>query len=493
MYYLNSVGIVSFDDVCTPYGRKFLSPEHGRYVSTAFLHLMFEQIPIRFQIHPFDFRQEFLSHIIIAFSFCIFSIIAYGILLFNKTQNSNKPWLWLFSYIITFLFLYNPFFNYFYHMNFVVFCEYIVSLLPFLISFSIVFYFFVTDKTVPTPIFILCLISSFFTGISIETLNAPFFVFLCGITLFVAMKYLKSERNIQQKKTFKTFISILLINALGCLLYYMRPIDHEYMTKIISFSDSIQFFIDLFSKLIVNYLPTYLILFAGILSIYFSKNNKQKYDKKITLAALIAVFAFISIYFTGFSILFFHYEITDLLTEMKYFTGYYAFLLFLCFIVWGYFLSNINSENNKKNFLIHVLLFATLLAANNSYWIKYIPDIIERKNVTAYERQKIYLFEKAVIGQTGKEVVEVPCIIDFDEEFISKLLLRCLFILHYPDFNYLRIIVINDNLNFDTLTNNDFKFSDNLKHEIQQYQNSYGFGFDKIKEENGKRYYKLRY
>lgn len=490
MFYLNSVGVVSYNDVVNPYGRTFFNPEHGRYVATTFLSITLEHLPKIFNIHPFDFRQQFLSYVIILFSFCILSIIGYGILLFNKTKSAVRWWFWLFAFVVAFLLLYSYPFKYLYQMDYTVFCEYFMSLIPFLISFSLVLYAFVSNKILPSKLFLLCAISCFFTGISVETINLPLFFFLCGITLFVAIKYFCFERNIYQKKFLNMFVYFLFVNVLACYFYYVRPVDHVTVTKHILFWDGLSFFVELAKKIILDYKSLYLVLVVGIVSVLFCKRVADK--KNFIFAVCLGIFSFIISYSLGFAHIFFNYEVNNMLIEKKYFVPYFAFLLFLCFVVWGYFFSVVNSENIKKQCFCHILLFSVILISNYSYFYNYIPDIIKMKANIVSERKKIYAFEKLLMEQAGQEVITLPCVIDFDEDIIGKLLLRCCVIVHYPDFIKLKMFIIDDNVDFDIsdyLKISDFKYSDNLQHKILKYKDSYGWGVTKIKEENGKRYY----
>ena len=64
--------------------------------------------------------------------------------------------------------------------------------------------------------------------------------------------------------------------------------------------------------------------------------------------------------------------------------------------------------------------------------------------------------------------------------------------IHYPDFQNLKMIVSDDNVPFDNLSDEelkDLKFSNLLKHKI--IKGDMNFGVEKVKEEGSKVYYQI--
>lgn len=500
MYQLDSLLPPGIHEFYVPFGRTFFAPEHGRYFATSFLSLMTEHLPRILNIHFFDLRTTLIALTTTIFRIIVFSIIAYGFLLFSKKKNKNIM-LWAFCYIITFLLLFNEKFEYF-HTDFVVFCEYIIGLIPYFISYSIILFMLINDKFNSKPLFLTGLLSIFFAGLTVETVNVSYLIFLCGITLFVVINNLReNEDKEKREKRIFTFVSFLIANLAACILYYIRPIDHFVVEKNITISDTFAFLTEVFQKIITDYLPFYILIFVGILLINRYRKNLQYSNKRLVFAILFNTLSLIITYFLGFYYVFSKYEFHYMLQEPKYFMTFAAIIIFQIFVLWGYFFSAGKNNTSHRQFLLSTAFLTVLLFLNYHYLAGYTENLTVTKQNAIEKREKLFSFEKILINQAGKEEIIVPAISEETEDIrssfidIDRHVLNCLIIINYPDFKNLKKVIIDYNLpvNIETknnsdLSNSDFKFSEHLKHKIKKYEDDYHVFYRIDKVENNKVY-----
>lgn len=175
------------------YGRNFLNPEHGRYIATCFGHFLVEQLPVYLNIHVSDLNVSVFLWVKIFISTIVFLLVSFGFILFSD-KNRSDIWIWLLCYNFSFFILYNNRFFFFSIFELTVFLEYIAGLIPYLIFLCGVYYFYSKEKIPTKPIYILILLSAFFSGITVELLNVPSLMLLSFITLLVIVDYLKSDK-----------------------------------------------------------------------------------------------------------------------------------------------------------------------------------------------------------------------------------------------------------------------------------------------------------
>lgn len=271
----------------------------------------------------------------------------------------------------------------------------------------------------------------------------------------------------------------------------MQPVDHPIFIKNILFSDFLEIFILIWNKIFTEFISVYIITFLGILFIcLFNKNNKIQ-DFKIISLVVFNTFIFIISYFICFSYIFLNYEIPQLLTLPKYYYTYFAILLFQCFVVWGYLFYVLRI---KKFFIFNVFFVICVLVSNYGYWHNYLSSVSNQRIKYIKSVKEIYDFEKSIIAHIGEESIIVTNQLDFNENYFKHVLLKSFIILHYPDFENVKTVVVDNNLQ-DMSDKNDFdesiSFSNNLKHKIIRNSGKYNFMLEKFKEEDNKTYYHL--
>lgn len=496
IYYTNSVLPMSGHEFRIPFGREFLNPEHGRYIATAFGNTVFEQLPRILNIHVLDFRASGILFSVIILSISIFSIIGYGFLLFFEKTDNHKHWLWLLCYIVTFLIFFNHNFRYLYHADLVIFFEYTSSLIPYLTSLSIVFWIFSKQKIPSNLIFGLFLCSSFFTGISIEALNIPYFLFLCAITLFVAIDYRKDINNETKKQILKIFIFALIVNTISCAFYYLKPVDHDMNDKDFLLSAWKSFFPVIFDKFINKYIIFHLISLIGLGAIAFRRKNFQNQNVRFFAVIVFNTVSLLTFCFLGNYYIFCMYDIGCLLGEEKYFLTYVATLFFQNFVIWGYYFATSSDKKSVKILYAEIGVILLILAANYQYFQGYLTEMTRWRNEASHWRKRQYCVEKLMVAQAGKETITFPNIYWDYDSLGDKAFLFCLMIVHYPDFKNLKTIVVDNSLPFDDFMEkeaDDYKFSNLLQHKIEQYEGDYSLVFEEIKEENDKVIFELQH
>lgn len=492
-YYANSENIIPFR-----FEPNFFNPEHGRYVASATTLFFCHLLPEIINVHPSIVRTPLISSIIILISTIIFSMIAYGFLLFNKENDKSKCWKWLCCYIVTFLILFTKKFDFFAHKDFIEFCEYLGSLMPYLTSVAIAIYVFTKERPLTKPIFILFLIANFFTGLTVEQMNIPYYLFLSVITLFVATNYLKNKTE-DKKKIAKTFIYALALNTISCALYYIRPCDHAFIHVYISIKDFIPVFCIILKRVIGSYLPMHIFLVIGIISVALIK-NQQNQNKKLAFMITLNSLTLLFFYFAGF-----YYIMTcragsvvyDIFNYPKYYTFYFAIVMFETFVLWGCFANCVSS--GKKNIILSFGIILAILLSNCSYLKNYAQNIEIEKKWNDQEIVLQYKIESIVMEQAGQETIILPYV---DSAFVHYNILhfiRFLAIIHYPDLKNLKTIIMdkNDNTIPKMLENEplqtDVDFSSLLKHKIRKFEGEYSFNYEFLKEENNKIYFEKIY
>ena len=220
IYYANMYNPFTNSEIIIPFRAdlSLLNPEHGRYMASFFSNFLSREIPAIVNIHPQDIRVPFILPITIIISFLIFAGIGYGFILFKEKKDKTDMWFWLSCYIVAFFLLFNRKTEFFELKDFVVFFEYCSSLIPYLTSFSLVIYLYTTEKTPSKAIYALLLVSTFFTGITIEQINIPYFLFISTMTLLYIYDYCKTRSNKSKAKLLKIFLYAFCINMFSCFL-----------------------------------------------------------------------------------------------------------------------------------------------------------------------------------------------------------------------------------------------------------------------------------
>lgn len=404
--------VLTNHDMAFSYGREFLYPEHGRYLTTYINNLITEKLPEIFNIHPNDFQQYFINPfkaILVIFS-CLY--ITNSLFLFGKTDKNllilpvSNPTFTL-CYIVIFLLLFND--NYFFkpprmYYGFfenIVFLEYSMSIVFYVIVMSILIYS-VFNNTKPNKINnIILLITAFILGISVEPANIPAFGSFCILALCMIFKLIKSRKDKEKsdniKQNYKWLIPFYFVYFLSVICYFIKPNYHKYSYHM-EFKDYLvyvsQVFINGYYNEFIGYSSLLIIpiLVIGILIYYKNKNDKEfliKF-KKLILLLFIGIFSFMAFYaltfFMGYLGYEFYFELKKCMCIYKV-----ALLFFLLVLLSFYTDIKIPVKANKIKVLLCII---TLLVFSNSLIINYYKNINETREKYKEIRMAAYKAEK---------------------------------------------------------------------------------------------------
>lgn len=486
MYYVDCVMPITSHEIFIPYGKSIFQPEHGRYVASFLYNFLFEKLPVILNVHVADLRTTWIAVVAIFSSVVIIAVISYGVILFSNKENKLKINYWIIFYLLTFFILFNTRTEIFLHRDLIEFFEYPCSLIAYLPFLCMVFCFFVKDKLPSDMEYVLFLILAFFTGITLEQINIPALLFLSSITLIVGIEYLKSKDNLFLKQKLKVFSVALLVNCISFVLYYVHSSDHIPVDKYMTLFGSLGFFREITKRVILDYWIAYVFMALGMIAILLSK--KQEGHKLILSIIINTISLFIYYYIVCYGIFCF-YDVTNLLENCKYFLMLLCILIFQNFVLWGYFF-NTNVVNFKPS--KHVYLSLAVIYLSLFFYL--YKDLTPLKNFLEYHRQRQYYFEKCLIQEAWKKDIVVP---NFEAGNIDRNLLYSLFILHYPDFEEVKTVVMDKNfiledvMDKEEISKGKLKFSNFPKHRIMKYKGEYFFSIEKVKEDENYAYYEI--
>lgn len=480
------------------YGRTFLNPEHGRYIATWFGHFLIEHLPVLLNIHVSDLNVTVILGIKILINAIIFSLVSFGFLLFFDKKSKGDVWIWLLGYLASFFIL---FYSHFFFRSFVettAFLEYVAGLIPYLIFLSSVFYFFTKEKIPTKPFFILILLATFFSGITVELLNVPSFIFISLITLFVLIDYLKSDKtDVLKKQRLNFFLFVLFVHLFSVILYYFQPTDHHFHDNHIFFSQWKTHLILIWNFFVkVKFIPFYIVNIIGLILIFLLKSGEKKENIRFCSSVLLINFCFLFYYFVVlYLIILFVSEInhTYIFAFEKIFFPYIV-LLFNNFLTFGYLISLYSSLSSRKFYLLKISAIVFIVLSSLTFVeIEYYRGI--RDYMPVY-RQKFYRVEKEIIKQRGQETIIIP-VKDFQDSFleITNSYYSTLVMLYYPDFENVKTVITDESLEPEELTDEEkenLRFSNLLPHKINKFEGDYGilWSFKKEKEEGSRVYFK---
>lgn len=487
MYYTNCEMPLDYHELFIPQGKGLFSPEHGRYIASFLNNFLFEKLPVILNVHTADLRTSLITVLVIIFSIAIISVISGGIILFTKRENKNKMYYWLICYLSTFLILFNSQSEKLLHYDLIEFFEYPCCLIPYLPFLAMVFLFFIKDKTPSKSEYTLLLVLSFFTGITLEQINIPNFLFLSAMMLFIGFEYLKEKDNLLLKQKFKKFSVIFAVNLISCLLYYIHPSDHIPVDKYLTLYGSSGFFQEITKRTISDYWAAYTLMILGIIAILFCKKRE---GNKLILAVVINTVSLLLYYYLVCYCIFCFYDVANLVENCKYFLILFCILIFENFVLWSYFF---NTKVIKCELLKQICL-PVWLSICIFFLCNLFTDLTHVRNNGNSLRQKQYYFEKYLMREVGKETIVVP---NFEVENIDRNLMYTLFILHYPDFKDVKTVLMDKNLLLTDIIrkektkNKNLRFSDLLKHKVMKYEGQYFYNIQKAKEDDNYSYYEI--
>ncbi len=495
IYYLFAYAPLEGHDFWILYGRNFLNPEHGRYIATWFGNFLMERLPVLFNIHVSDFNLSLFIWVKIFICITIFSIVSYGFLLFFDKKSKKDIWIWLFGYIASFFILFNRGFYFFWFKELTIVLEYIAAMIPFLIFVSGIIYFFTKEKIPTKPIYVLILLSAFFSGITVEVLNVVSSMFISFVTLFVFMCFYKSDKkNDIMKQRLNFFLTLFCIHLFSVILYYINPTDHEVYDRHIFFTywkfhlkSCLSVYIKLLPFLILN------VLTMGLILILRKNDKKQnmRFISSIVLCNLCFLFFYIVVLF--FIFCFVNLNAGLYFEELKIFIPYIIVLLLNSFFLLGYLISSFSFLNENKIYFLKILAIVLIVLTNLKFSDKNFSIYKEIRDFNIFRRLQTYQIEKLIVKQRGQDTIIIP-IKNYKDFYLPICSYpTILFILYYPDFQNVKTIITDENLAPEELTEEEtenLKFSNLLPHKINKFEGDYNIEFEKYKTENSKIYYK---
>lgn len=148
--------VLTDHDLAYPFGRKFLEPEHGRYIATYTNFLLTDVLPEYLNFHPNDFQIAFINPLKAFCTVLIFIFLSCTPFIFsfskNKANISNPAF--ILCYILIFVSIYNSLYSvwsadFFNITENTVFWEYPMSLFLYISFWSLIAYYYI--KNTPPP------------------------------------------------------------------------------------------------------------------------------------------------------------------------------------------------------------------------------------------------------------------------------------------------------------------------------------------------------
>lgn len=408
-------------DLAYAFGRKFFFPEHGRYIATFTNHILTENLPEIFNIHPNDFQPIFINPLKAFFAIVIFTFFTGSFFIFRQKQKPIVTIAFVLTYSLIFLSIFNAnfalwlgneyqaFFNY---MENTVFWEYPMTFFIYIPFWSIFIYFETKGKIIPKNLYILTLILAFFICTSVEPINdAVFTAFgLYAIYLFAKNKF-KLKNTINNNKQ---FFGILAAGILGLIAYYINPEDlredHQVVTSLLTYQEYLTQQLPRFIEKYTNFFfiknSVFLIIpFLLCLYIKFSKNfEDEKGKNKLILLTAINILGYL-IFFASVFIIGFCFNYDKFWFEYTKWANMYAYsCLFFTLILAGYAIDQNkllqpNAEKIKAvGCLLILVIFSKVLIFDN--YQKSLEFTYFLKDL----KKQYYTIEKLAVSQTTTEL-----------------------------------------------------------------------------------------
>ncbi len=495
MYFQSKNAPLVGHDFFILYGRKFLNPEHGRYIATWLGHIFIERLPVLLNIHVSDLNVSVILGLKIFINTIIFSLISFGFLMFFDKKDKGDVWIWLLGYLASFFILFNNNFFFFSIWELTSFLEYVASLIPYLIFLLGIFYFYTKEKIPTKPVFILILSAIFFSGITVELLNIPSFIFISLITLFVLIDYLKSDKtDVLKKQRLNFFLCVFFVHLFSLFLYYINPADNQFSDNHLFFSHLKSHLSSVWDFLVVKLLPFHILNIIGLFLIFLLKKNQKEQNVRFVSSVLLINLSFLFFYIAVlyFIFCFAGIDYNDYFGDEKNFSPYVVVLLLNNFMILGYLISSYASLSAKKIYILKMsAIVLSLLLIDRGFFENH--EMVQ--NLCIDCTQSVYRIEKTIVKQRGRETIIIPAkgFEVFDN--LTRSYFSTLTVLYYPDFQNVKTVITDSNLEPDELTedeNKHLRFSDLLPHKINKYEGEYGMldRFEKEKEEGSRVYFK---
>lgn len=484
-------------DLSIPYGRTFFTPEHGRYIATFMANLLFEKIPIAFNMHPFDLNISLILAVRLFVMTIVLVMIALGFWLFSSKKNKGDLWILLFLYLVSYFLLCNGYFMFLVFYNFVPFLEYDASVIPLFVFLSCTIFFYVNDKIPSRFMFLLLFISAFFTGITTELINVSALLYMSIMSCVVCMRYLFSDKNEIEKKRLSFFLWGYFVLIFASVIFFINPIDHKFQNNHIFLTYWKEFIPIFWENLVLRLKRLYFVLFGLFVILFCVRKKFQRQNLRLATCIFAGNLGFL-FYFSVVtycincfsSVTMENYD----LFQYKFVSPYAAVILFQIFVVAGYLFETLRFNSEKIEFFFKMLMIVVIFLSIYRYCDNNWKFVMHQRNHFLTRRIHAYQLEKLMVEEAGKETIVLP--LRYNNYYVDSLearnILKFLIYIHYPDFQNLKTIVVDDRVHLDELSKDELKnlkFSNLLKHKI--IKGDFNFDIEKVKLNEEKVYYKI--
>ncbi len=413
IYNVLQYDILTKDDLVFSYGREFLNPEHGRYLANYTTSLLTEIIPEYINIHPNDLQPTLMAFIKGSLIILQCLIIANTAFLFSEKKFKFYNPAYIATYVVVFLCLFNifyffnnenPYFGIFENM---VFFEYQMSIILYVILFSFIAYYFINEKYIHSNwIYLFIIFISFCTGVSVDPVNVPslFILILLGITLL--LYYYKKINKQSLLKVSGVYISYFI----GFLIYFTRPVhhypDYNNLTFIEYFKNNIVLYChNYFDIFIKQDSLIYIPILICIILLLFLKNYDKSKKKQIILLISISSFIYILFFFSIFVLGFLGNHNTFYFNLNKWISIYRVIGLFNLLLILGFLIDKNNYLDKKySNYIKVILCIITLIIFRVNLIGEYLPNIHQTVERSKQIRKAAYIIEKLALNQKSEDI-----------------------------------------------------------------------------------------
>jgi hypothetical protein len=404
---------ISIDEFIIPYKSTFLHPEHGRFVSTYFCHILFQQLPIWYNKHPLDLLTTVVYPLQTVTVLIITTFLTLSFFIFSKYSILKNNFKLSFTHSIVY-FMIGCYI--FYQCNEIppeCFFDYIASLLV-LLPFMMVLFYYLVSKEAPTKrmVVIECILSMF-TALTVEYIIIPLIMFLTVLFLFSIISQKKTKDEIQRVKN-KTYWYVYGIFILFSTIYLCMPIDHD---KTIEIPKN-------FGEVFINHLisnvnlcitdQSFLLIiftFLCVLVLFFRTKN----DIKISISSLVCLLSFYIFYVLGCSIMptIFLYFHDDILPKQLVLLN--VTLLFYSLILLDYIFFRIEEKYKINSKILKNILITFFVCSSILYFCfgqNKIKDLIDVKvdnfSKSNYNKWEFYRLDKTILKQKENDIIYLP-------------------------------------------------------------------------------------
>lgn len=417
LFYINEYMCVNGQEIF--YGYEPLWNNRGRYFSAFLTYFFVGKLPVLLNIHPFDIRPVWAVGFQSAIVCCIVFLITNGLFLFSKEKcKFLNPFFSIF-YVIVFFEMVNPITGFFCFYDLNEFFEYIMQVIPAIGFLSFLVYFFTKDSLPRKKMYLPCLILTFFTAYSVETINIPFFALLTLLVLYQAARYkfYNGKCNFEHLKLLsklKKWLNLYKFYMFFCLFYFIRSTDHQTIFDINIFKDNFIYYYQTFYTNFINNLQVFYYIFIILLfSLFVFK--KKNLSSNVRISFLLVSNLLIHLFYLSVCC----FIIACLLSKDMFYQCFLwertlilfrGMLIFSNLILVSYLIDLNEQKVRKFSIFIKILLIVIFVIINKN--VQNIKNCFAEANILRNQiyAKRVFWYEiqKRIIEQKDKDVITLP-------------------------------------------------------------------------------------